>query len=120
MRSLSNPSPPKQILVYADALGQEPFSQWLTSLRDTVGRKRILSRLRRLEQGNYGDCKALGGGVYELRLFFGPGYRVYFGENGPKLVILLCGGDKSTQSRDITTAQEYWKEYLINATTENS
>ncbi|MGF1604668.1 MAG: type II toxin-antitoxin system RelE/ParE family toxin [Thermosynechococcaceae cyanobacterium] len=116
---MSSPSQPKQILIYADAAGQEPFSQWLESLRDVVGRKRILSRLRRIEQGNDGDCKAFGSGVYELRLFFGPGYRVYFGKNGPTLVILLCGGDKSTQDRDIATAQSYWKEYLTSASTEN-
>jgi len=78
-----------------------------------------MGSIRRLEQGNYGDCKALGNGIFELRLFFGPGYRIYFGEDGQKLVILLCGGDKSTQNQDITIVQSYWQEYLTNASTEN-
>lgn len=110
---------PKQVLIYADAGGHEPFTQWLTKLRDTVGRKRIFARLRRLEQGNFGDCKSLGESVYELRLFFGPGYRVYFGEDGNTLVIILCGGDKSTQDPDIETAKTYWRDYLSNASTQN-
>jgi putative addiction module killer protein/probable addiction module antidote protein len=68
-------------------------------LRDIIGRKRILARVARLEQGNYGDCAPVGEGVSELRLFFGPGYRVYFGEDAGNIIILLCGGDKSTQAR---------------------
>ena len=66
----------------------------------------------RLEQGNFGDCASVGDGVSELRMFFGPGYRVYFGEHGDVVVILLCGGDKSSQNRDIEQAKTYWKEYL--------
>ena len=102
---------PKQILVYADQDGYEPFTEWLHGLRDTKGRQRIQTRLRRLEQGLYGDCQAVGEGVSELRLFFGPGYRVYFAEAPDHIVILLCGGDKSTQSKDIEQAKAYWKEY---------
>ena len=67
--------------------------------------------IRRLEAGLYGDCEPVGEGVMELRLFFGPGYRVYFGEEAENLVILLCGGDKSTQRQDIETAKRYWKEH---------
>lgn len=110
---------PKQVLIYADAEGHEPFTQWLTKLRDTVGRKRIFARLRRLEQGNFGDCKPLGEGIYELRLFFGPGYRVYLGEDGNTIVIILCGGDKSSQGQDIEAAKTYWRDYLSNASTQN-
>ena len=77
-----------------------------------MGRKRILARVARLEQGNYGDCEAVGEGVMELRLFFGPGYRVYFGEDTNSIVILLCGGDKGSQKQDIKQAKAYWKEYL--------
>lgn len=110
----------KQVLIYADADGNEPFTLWLTKLRDTVGQKRIFARLRRLEQGNFGDCKPLGDGVYELRLFFGPGYRVYFGEDRSTIVIILCGGDKSTQNQDIETAKTYWRDYLSNASTQNA
>ena len=66
----------------------------------------------RLESGHYGDCKPVGEGVIELRFFFGPGYRVYFGEDGDTIVVLLCGGDKGNQNSDIRQAQDYWKEYL--------
>lgn len=102
---------PKAVIVYADAKGREPFTHWLNGLKDAQGRRRILTRLRRIEQGNYGDYKPLQNGVFELRLFFGPGYRVYFGEDGDKLVVLLCGGDKGTQDQDIDTAITYWQEY---------
>jgi len=74
-------------------------------------------RLRRIEQGNYGDCKHIQNGLFELRFFFGPGYRIYFGEDGNTLVILLCGGDKSSQKKDILKAIKYWNEYLIHAQT---
>ncbi len=102
-------------MVYQDADGNEPFTEWLNGLRDVKGRKRISIRLRRLEQGNYGDCQPVGEGVLELRMFFGPGYRVYFGEEGDTIVFLLCGGDKSSQKKDIETAKAYWKEHLSNA-----
>jgi len=72
---------------------------------------RIRVRLNRVRLGNLGDCKAVGEGVMEFRLDFGPGYRVYFGQAGDILVILLCGGDKRTQSRDIATAKQYWQSY---------
>jgi len=106
---------PRQVIIYADGNGTEPFTQWLEGLRDTQGRRRILSRLRRVEQGNYGDCKSLQDGVYELRFAFGPGYRVYFGEDGDTVVVLLSGGDKSTQDKDIEQAKMYWKEYRSHA-----
>jgi putative addiction module killer protein len=102
---------PKSIIVYHDSAGKEPFTDWLNSLRDPTTRRRLLKRLRYLEQGNYGDFKAVGGGVFELRFFFGAGYRVYFAEDGDTLVLLLCGGDKQSQSRDIKQAQAYWQEY---------
>ena len=102
----------KQIIVYADRDGIEPFSEWIEGLRDVVGRKRIFTRIDRLAQGNYGDCEPVGDGVSELRMFFGPGYRVYFGERENRIVVLLCGGDKSSQPQDIRKAKDYWKEYL--------
>lgn len=70
------------------------------------------ARLNRIRLGNFGDCKGVGGGVEELRIDFGPGYRVYFGREGSFVVILLCGGDKRSQARDILIAQQYWREYL--------
>lgn len=103
---------PKRVIVYAIPNGKEPFTEWLYGLRDVMGRKRILARVSRLQQGNYGDCEPVGEGVSELRLFFGSGYRVYFGERGNDIVVLLCGGDKSSQNKDIQQAKIYWKEYL--------
>jgi len=102
---------PKNVIIYQTAVGQEPFTDWLNSLRDPTSRRRILKRLLRLEQGHYGDSKSVGDGINELRFFFGAGYRVYFAEDGDTIVILLCGGDKSSQRRDIEKAQAYWQEY---------
>ena len=93
------------------ANGYEPYTAWLTGLRDIHGQARIRTRLRRLAAGLYGDYASVGQGVKELRMFFGPGYRVYFGEEGKDIVIVLCGGDKSSQDSDIAKAQDYWKEY---------
>ena len=106
---------PKTVIVYTDKAGKEPFTRWLNSLKDARDRRRILARLRRIEQGNYGDCKPIRDGVFELRLFFGPGYRIYFGKDGETLVILLCGGDKNSQGKDIKQAIMYWNEYKTNA-----
>ena len=106
---------PKTVLIYENVEGHKPFSEWLEGLRDTKGRERIMTRIARLTQGNYGDCHPVGEGVSELRIFFGPGYRAYIGEAGNQIVILLCGGDKSTQTQDIETAKTYWKEYQSHA-----
>ena len=87
------------------------FDIWLRRLRDERAKARIASRLQRLAFGNPGDCKKLGGGLMEMRVDYGPGYRVYFKWQRPDVVVLLCGGDKSSQSRDIERAQEYWSDY---------
>jgi putative addiction module killer protein len=89
-----------------------PFSEWLASLRDVRAVGIVRARLNRIRLGNFGDCKPVGGGVEELRIDFGPGYRIYYGRDGSLVVVLLCGGDKRTQARDILTAQRCWKEYL--------
>ena len=102
---------PRQLEVYRTPNGQEPFVEWLRSLRDSETRRRIQSRIRRLTAGNLGDYKSVGDGVFELRLQFGPGYRVYFGQVDNTIVLLLCGGDKSSQGRDIERAKAYWREY---------
>jgi putative addiction module killer protein len=100
----------KQLAVYETEKGDLPFNDWLDDLDKTI-RVRILARLERVKQGNYGDYKKIGQGVLELRYFFGAGYRVYFAEDGDTIVILLHGGDKSSQVKDIDKAQEYWKDY---------
>jgi putative addiction module killer protein len=87
----------------------DAYSNWIASLRDPVARRAIASRLLRIESGLFGDVKPIGDGLSELRVDVGPGYRVYFGRRGAVLVILLGGGDKSTQSRDIKRARELWK-----------
>ena len=102
---------PKQIVFYADENGNEPFQAWFNTLRDKQDRQRIINRFFRVEQGNYGDVEPIDGGLSELRLFFGPGYRVYFGEDAGNIVVILCGGDKNSQSKDIEDAKAYWKEY---------
>jgi putative addiction module killer protein len=85
---------------------------WLDRLGDRSVRARIVARLDRLADGLYGDWKSVGGGVFELRINNGPGYRVYFGQDGGKLILLLlCGGIKRTQVKDIEKAQAYWKDY---------
>ncbi len=81
------------------------FRTWLDGLRDREGRVRIEARITRLALGLSGDAKAVGGGVWELRTQFGPGYRIYFTRRGPVMVILLCGGDQSSQARDIEKAK---------------
>ncbi|MCW5737594.1 MAG: type II toxin-antitoxin system RelE/ParE family toxin [Enhydrobacter sp.] len=82
------------------------FGKWLNGLRNANAYARIVQRIRRLERGNPGDVKSVGGGLYELRMDFGPGYRVYFVYEGSAVVILLCGGDKGTQGKDIKRARE--------------
>jgi putative addiction module killer protein len=92
--------------------GRPLFWDWLKLLRDIQARARIRTRLDRLAMGNWGDHRALGGGVIELKIDWGPGYRVYVGKIGNTLVLLLCGGDKRTQQKDIELAKIYLKEYL--------
>ena len=102
---------PKMVIVYQTENGKEPFTDWIGRLRDAKGRRAILQRIGRLEYGLYGNCEPVGEGVSELKIYAGPGYRVYFGEEDGHIVVLLCGGDKSTQAKDIKAAKAYWKEY---------
>lgn len=101
---------PRILRNYLTLNGKVPFSDWLNSLKDPVTRLRIRRRLDRLEMGNFGDCKPVGEGVSELRLAFGPGYRIYFAEQDDVIIILLCAGNKSSQKKDIKTAKQYWQE----------
>lgn len=89
-----------------EARQTEEFRDWLDGLRDQIARKRIGQRIARLQIGLFGDSKPVGDKVFELRIDHGPGYRVYFAQEGSRIVVLLCGGDKSTQSRDIERAKE--------------
>ena len=96
---------------YLTADGSSPFNAWLTGLRDTRARARIRTRLDRVSRGNLGDYASVGGGVYELRFFYGPGYRVYYGLEADTVVLLLCGGIKNKQQHDIRAAKAFWVDY---------
>ena len=102
--------PDRQIFYYQTSDGRIPFREWLFRL-DPSAYARVAARLLRLSEGNFGDFKNLGLGIFELRIHWGPGYRVYYGENRGTLIILLCGGDKKSQPRDIRRALEYWRNY---------
>ena len=97
--------------IYKSTDGKVPYLKWLWSIKDDRTKTRIQQRIRRLGQGNFGDCKSLKGGINELRLSFGRGYRIYYGLEGTLIVILLCGGDKATQKEDIEKAKQYWQTY---------
>lgn len=94
-----------------EILATEDFDKWLRKLKDRAGRLRILERIDRLANGNPGDVKAVGQGISELRLTYGPGYRVYYLRDGDTLILLLVGGDKSTQQKDIIKAYELADEW---------
>lgn len=105
---LARPVP--RVQIYATTNGRTPFTEWLEALKDQRGRDTIKVRVRRISVGNFGDSKSLGGGLYELRVDFGPGYRVYFGKEDDD-VILLWGGKKQRQAKDIARGRIYWAEY---------
>jgi putative addiction module killer protein len=102
---------PREIQRYIAPGGNIPFDEWLSSLRDMAVQAKIDARLKRVALGNLGDYRSVGAGVYELRINYGPGYRIYFGQIGTTIILLLCGGDKSSQQKDIQTAKEYWRDY---------
>ena len=101
---------PKQVELYETQDGDTPYLDWFNS-RDPATRKRIDARIRKVRGGNLGARKSVGGGVVELIEDFGPGYRIYIGQVGRKVVILLCGGDKHSQDDDIVLARAYWSDY---------
>ena len=104
-----------ELRYYQSADGKRPFTEWLTALDDRQACGRIEARLARVAAGNLGDVETVGGGVMELRIDWGPGYRVYFARLGQVIVLLLCGGDKRTQQRDIERAQKYFEDYKVRA-----
>jgi putative addiction module killer protein len=96
---------------YVDDGGRIPFRDWLSEL-DLAIRARVQARVLRFETGNLGDHKEVGGGVWEARLDFGPGYRLYFGRSGREVILVLLGGDKRTQKKDVKRAREFWAKCL--------
>jgi len=107
--------PDQTVLIYQSADGRMPFADWLEALKDRQARARIRTRIDRLALGNPGDHRALDGGIVELRVDWGPGYRVYFARTGNTIVLLFCGGDKATQQRDIEHAKAYFQDYKTRA-----
>ena len=99
------------IRIYQDENGNEPFEQWFSSIRDNSTWARIDNRLKRVRLGLLGDHRSIGEGVFELRLDFGPGYRIYFGRIGSEHILLLTGGTKNSQQRDIAIAKRYWQHF---------
>jgi putative addiction module killer protein len=100
-----------EVLHYLDAQGHDVFQTWFEALRDREARKRILQRVTRLGIGQFGDCKPLREGVWELRIDAGAGYRVYYARSGQTVILLLFGGDKRTQEADIERAIGYWQDW---------
>ena len=100
-----------EIRHYVSPSGKDVFDDWLTRLADARAQAKIASRINRLAAGNIGDCKSLRQGLFELRIDWGPGYRVYYAMIGRECALLLCGGDKRKQAADIERAAEYLKDY---------
>ncbi|MCK5507686.1 MAG: type II toxin-antitoxin system RelE/ParE family toxin [Desulfobacterales bacterium] len=103
--------PAREIVMLETLDGKVPFEEWFNGIRDQKLQISVDARLTRIADGNFGDHKSLRGGVFELRVHKGPGLRVYYGLDGPRIVVLIGGGVKSTQGKDIRKAQELWKEY---------
>ena len=101
----------RAIEYYHTADGEAPFREWLDSLKDAKAQQIVDARLARLRSGLLGDCASVGNGVFELRIHIGGGYRIYFGQVGHKVVLLLWGGLKKSQSSDIEKAKTYWNDY---------
>lgn len=104
-------SSPRELRIYETEQGAVPFSSWLYLLRDREAKARIRKRLDRIELGNLGDYRSVGEGVFEFRIDYGSGYRVYFAQIDLLIILLLYGGDKSTQERDIIKAKQLWSDF---------
>lgn len=103
------------IEIYETTTGKRPFEIWIKGIKEVHTRAKILTRLDRLRLGNFGDCKTIENGVCELRIHYGPGIRIYYGKIGKKVILLLCGGDKSSQDKDIPKAKEYLQDYQFRS-----
>jgi putative addiction module killer protein len=102
-----------KIEFFADDNGIEPFTDWFESLKDMSARIKIRQKLDRMTKGNFGNVEPVGGGISEAKIDYGPGYRIYFAKLGTKKVLILYGGDKSTQGKDIKKSQIYYKQYQM-------
>ena len=100
-----------EVQTYLNASGQDPYALWLSQLADRQARARVLVRVNRLAAGNFGDCKPIAQGVWELRIDWGPGYRVSYAQAGKRHVLLLAGGDKRAQQADIAAALQHWHDW---------
>ena len=101
----------KKLRIFRASNGSLPFIEWLEGLRDLRAKQKVQARIDRLSLGNFGQAKPIGEGVHELKINYGPGYRIYFGSEGDAVVILLVGGDKGSQNEDIKKAKRFWREY---------
>ena len=104
-----------QLVYYVRENGKVPYRDWFESLKDIKAQAAVVARLARLRSGNFGACESVGRGLSELKIDYGPGYRVYFGVAGKQVVLLISGGDKSTQHQDIQKAKTYWTDYHIRS-----
>lgn len=111
MDSVSKTKVSRTIREYVRPDQVSPFSRWLTGLKDRKAQARIVKSVSKMQNGNLGDCKSVGSGVIEHRIHYGPGYRVYFVTEGEELILLLMGGNKSSQQKDISQAKSYWLDY---------
>ena len=100
-----------RVLIYENPEGRAPYSHWLDGLRDMQAAAKIEVRVRRIRLGNLGYWEPMGEGVGELKVDYGPGYRIYFGRIDSAIIVLLCGGDKKTQKKDIVKAKELWQDF---------
>ncbi|MCC6220620.1 MAG: type II toxin-antitoxin system RelE/ParE family toxin [Deltaproteobacteria bacterium] len=105
----------RKVTTFVTGSGRAPYEEWFETLKDKRAQALVLSRIDRVCLGNFGNCKSVGNGVYELRIYYSSGLRIYFGLEGEQVVILLCGGDKGSQRKDIAYAQELWMEYKKDA-----
>lgn len=102
----------KTVIIYKKSNGTEPINLWINALKDIYARAKIRRKIERIEEENYGNHRYLQGAILELKIDCGPGYRVYCGEEDKKIIVLLCAGNKRSQSKDIKLAVEYWTDYL--------
>ena len=107
--------PPLEVKYYRDSKGRSAFLDWFDSLDDRMHQNRIMIRLDRLRKGNFGDYSSLGGGLHELRMHFGPGYRIYFGLLDKKVVLILAGGSKRSQEQDIDEVRHVWEHLKVRS-----